>query len=114
MAITTFSTLTTPTIEVGVNNPYLDMLTKIGNVYTDSAKGDADQLWKSSTRIIQEHTTRAFMSASQECMQALAQNAAAIQQQSIARMGTANQKAVEIMTSAFTDAMMAGFRPFSR
>lgn len=110
MAITTFSTFATPTIEVGVNNPYLEMLTKIGNVYTDSAKNDADQFWTSSTRIIQEHTTRAFMSASQACLQALAQNAAAIQQQSLERIGAANQKAVQIMANAFTDAMTAGFR----
>ena len=110
MAITTFSTLAAPRIEVGATNPYLDMLTKIGNVYSDSVKSDADQFWTSSARIIQEHMTRAFMSASQECLKALAQNAAAIQQQSIARIGTANQKAVQIMTGAFTDAMMAGFR----
>jgi hypothetical protein len=114
MAFTTFSTFTAPPIELGATHPYFDMLAKIGNAYTDSAKVDADQLWASSARIIHEHTTRAWLSASQACMEALAQNAAAIQQQSFARMGAANQKAVEIMTSAFTDAMMAGFRPASR
>lgn len=114
MAITTFSTFAAPKIEVGATNPYLDMLSQIGNVYTDSMKSDADQLWTSSARIIHEHTTRAYMSAAQACLKELAQNAAAIQQQSIERIGTANQKAFQIMTSAFTDAMMAGWRPVSR
>jgi hypothetical protein len=114
MANTTFSNFTAPTFELGATNPYLEMLSRIGNVYTDSVKVDADQLWTSSARIIHEHTTRAWISASQACMEALAQNAAAIQQQSFARIGTANQKAVQIMASAFTDAMMAGFRPPSR
>lgn len=113
MTITTFSKFAPP-LELGANNPYLAMLSKIGNVYTETTQVDADQLWTSSARIIQEHTTRAFISTSQECMAALAQNAAALQQQSVARIGAANQRAFEIMTGAFTSAMTAGFRLPSR
>jgi hypothetical protein len=52
-----------------------------------------------------------MVNATQECIAALAQNAAAIQQRSFARLGMANQKAMEIMTTAFTDAVTAGFKP---
>jgi hypothetical protein len=110
MANTTFPYFTATPIELAASNPYLQMLSSIGSVYADSAKVDADQLWTSSVRIINEHTTRAWMSVSQACGAALAQNAAAIQQQSLAHLGTANQKALEIMTRAFTDAMTAGWK----
>jgi hypothetical protein len=110
MANTTFPYFTAAPIEPAASNPYFQMLSSIGNVYADSAKLDTDQLWTSSARIINEHITRAWMSASQACTAALAQNAAAIQQQSLAHLGAANQKAFEIMTRAFTDTMMAGWK----
>jgi hypothetical protein len=114
MATTTFPYFTAAPAELAASNPYLQMLSSIGSVYADSAKVDADQLWTSSARIINEHTTRAWMNASQACTAALAQNAAAIQQQSLAHLGAANQKALEIMTRTFTDAMTMGWRLPSR
>jgi hypothetical protein len=114
MAITTFPYFTAAPIQQAASNPYLQMLGSIGSVYANSAKVDANQLWTSSARIINEHTTRAWMNASQACTAALAQNAAAIQQQSLARLGAANQKAFEIVTRAVTDAMTAGWRLPSR
>lgn len=111
MANTTFPYFTAAPLALAASNPYLNMLTSIGSVYADSAKIDPDQLWSSSARIINEHTTRAWLNASQACMAALAQNAASIQRQALDRFGTANQKALEIMTRAFTEAMTAPWRP---
>jgi hypothetical protein len=110
MSNTTFPYFTAAPLELAASNPYFQMLGCIGSVYADAAKVDADRLWTSSARIINEHTTRAWMSASQACTAALAQNAAAIQQQSLAHLGAANQKALEIMTRAFTDAVTAGWK----
>jgi nitrogen-specific signal transduction histidine kinase len=107
---TTYSTLA-PTLPVGSANPLFDMFAKINSVYTDTMQADASQLFMSSTRIIQEHTLQAMMNASQDCMAALTQNAASIQQQSMAHLGCANQKAVEIMMGAMTKAMAGGFKP---
>jgi hypothetical protein len=100
-----------PALELGANNPYQEMLSKIVSVYTDSMRANTEQLWLSSARIIQEHTIRAFMEASQSCMQALSQNAAAIQQQSFGRFAAANQKAAEIIGLTITNAMFAGLKP---
>jgi hypothetical protein len=107
---TTYSTLA-PTLAVAGNNPLFDMLTKISTVYTDSFQADSSELFISSARIIQEHSMQALMKASQDCVAALTQNAASIQQQSLAHLGNANQKAVEIMAGAIANAMTAGFRP---
>jgi hypothetical protein len=110
MTITTYPNLG-PAFEAGKNHPFVDMMSKVSDVYSDSMQTNAGELWMSSARIVQEHTARAMVQATQECIAALAQNAAAIQQRSFARLGTANQQALEIMTTAFTDAMMAGFKP---
>jgi hypothetical protein len=100
-----------PAFELSKNNPFFNMMSKVGDAYSDSMQTNANELWMSSARIVQEHTTRAMVNATQECIAALAQNAAAIQQRSFARLGTANQKAMEIMAAAFTEAMTAGFKP---
>jgi hypothetical protein len=110
MTITTYPTVA-PAIALGQDNPFLDMMSKVSNAYSDSMQTNASELWMSSARIVQEHTTRAMVNATQECIAALAQNAADIQQRSFVRLGTANQKAMEIMTTAFTDAITAGFKP---
>jgi hypothetical protein len=110
MTITTYPGLAAATAPAK-DNPFYDMMSKVSNAYSDSMQTNASELWMSSARIVQEHTTRAMVNATQECIAALAQNAAAIQQRSFARLGMANQKAMEIMTTAFTDAMTAGFRP---
>lgn len=108
---TTFSNFT-PTSESAANtNPFFDMATKVGKAYADSMQGDGEQLWMSSARIIQEHAMSTLVNATQGCMQALVQNAAASQQRSIARIGSANQKVFEIMSTAFTAAMMPAFKP---
>jgi fibrillarin-like rRNA methylase len=112
MTITTYPNLA-PALKAGNNHPFVDMMSKVSNVYSDSMQTNAGELWMSSARIVQEHTTRAMVQATQECIAALAQNAAAIQQRSFARLGTANQQALEIMTAAFTSAMTAPFKPLA-
>lgn len=111
MNITPFSNFTPTTDLAGVNNPFLDMASKIGKVYADSMQASGEQLWMSSARIIQQHTVSAMMSTSQACIEALAKNAADSQQNSFASIGTANQKVLEIMTGAFTAAMTPVFKP---
>ena len=91
--------------------PYQDVWTKIANVYADSARVNMEQLWVSSSKIIIEETTKAFMTASQSCMEALSRNAVTVQQQSFNRLLGANQKAFEIMGQSFTDSMTAGWKP---
>jgi hypothetical protein len=110
MSVTTYPNFA-PAIELGKNNPFFDMMSKVGNAYSDTMQTNANELWMSSARIVQEHTTRAMVNATQECIAALAKNAADIQQRSFARLGAANQRAMEIMATAFTDAMTAGFKP---
>ncbi len=107
---TTYSTLA-PKLDIGTSNPLLDMFSKISTVYSDSMQADASQLWMSSARIIQEYSLKAMMNASQECMAALTQNAASIQQQSMVHLGSANQKAVEIMADTIARAMAGRFKP---
>lgn len=92
-------------------NPLFDMMTKVSSVYSDSLQSNANELWMSSARIVQEHATRAMVNATQECIAALTQNAAEMQQRSFARLGSANQQAMTLMTTAFTNAMFSGFKP---
>ncbi|MES2757281.1 MAG: hypothetical protein V4693_07890 [Pseudomonadota bacterium] len=107
---TTYSTLA-PTLAVATQNPLIDMFTRINTMYSDTFQADASQLVISSARIIQDHTLQALMKASQDCMAALTQNAASIQQQSMAHLGNANLKAVEIMSTAMTNALTVSFKP---
>jgi hypothetical protein len=112
MTVTTFPS-PAPAIEIEAEskNPFFDLMSKVGNLYSDSMQPDASELWLSSARIVQERTTPAIVNATRECISALAQNAADIQQRSFARLGAANQKAFELMTTAFTDAMARSFKP---
>lgn len=96
---------------VNVQMPYQEAWAKIANVYADSARANVEQLWVSSSRIIIEETIKAFVAASQSCMEALARNAAIVQQQSFNRMLGANQRALEIMGQSFADSMTAGWKP---
>lgn len=100
-----------PSLPTGTENPFLDMWPKIGGLYQEALEGNAQDLYLSSARIIQEHTMRAIVSAAQSCAEALAQNAANIQQQSLSRLADTNQKAVGMMGSAWFDAMTATMKP---
>jgi hypothetical protein len=91
--------------------PYQDAVAKIANVYADSMRANVEQMWISSSQIIVQETVKAFMAASQSCMEALARNAASVQQQSFGRIISANQKAFEIMGQAATDTMLSGLKP---
>ena len=84
--------------------PLLETWNQIAGLYRDATQESVQQLWLSSTNIIQEHTIRAFMAAAQSCAEALAQNAMHVQQQSMARFIETNQKAAAMMGSAFADA----------
>jgi hypothetical protein len=106
MTTTTFS-MFTPTIELKTDMQQ-QILAKIANVYAESMRANTEQLWMSSARIIQEHTMRAFIQAAQSCMEALTKNAVVVQQQSVERMVAANQKAFEIMSQGFNDAVAKG------
>jgi len=91
--------------------PYQDAVAKISGVYSDSMRANAEQLWVSSAQIIVQETVKAYLAASQSCMEALAKNAASVQRQSFGRIVHANQKAFEIMGQAATDAMLSAFKP---
>ncbi|MDB5906083.1 MAG: hypothetical protein JWP34_197 [Massilia sp.] len=110
MTMTTYPNFA-PAIEMGKNNPFFDMMSQVGTVYSDSLQPNAGELLMSSARIVQEHTTRAVVNATQDCIAALSKNAADVQQRSFARFGVANQKAVEIMATAFADALIRTFKP---
>ena len=94
-----------------VDSVVYEMWSRIGIVYKDALDASAYDLVMSSTRIVQEHTLRAMVAASQSCAQALAQNAAKVQQQSVDRLFTANKRAAEIMGQAWIDAMTAKMAP---
>jgi hypothetical protein len=94
-----------------VDNVVYEMWSRIGIVYKDAFDASAYDLVTSSTRIVQEHTLRAMVAASQSCAQALAQNAAKLQQQSFDRMISANKKAAEIVGQTWLEAMMPKFAP---
>jgi hypothetical protein len=87
--------------------PWLDAWGRIASLYQEAAQASMQQMLLSSANIIQEHTLRAFMAAAQACAEALAQNAMNVQQQSMARFADANQKAMGMMGTAFTDAWTA-------
>jgi hypothetical protein len=92
-------------------NPFFDTWSNVMGLYRDAMGTSAQQLVLSSASIIQEHTLRAFMNASQACAEALAKNAMDVQQQSMARFAEANQKAMGMMGQAVTEAWTAGMRP---
>jgi hypothetical protein len=74
-------------------NPLVALSTKILHVYSEAIRQNMENLTLSSARIIQEQTLKAWSNAAQSCAQALAENAASIQQQAMERIAEANQKA---------------------
>ena len=94
-----------------VTSPIFDVWTNVAGLYREALRTNTQQLVQSSANIIQEHTLRAFISASQACADALAKNAMSVQQQSLGRLVDANQKAVGVMGRAFTQAWMGSLQP---
>ncbi len=94
--------------------PFFDAWAGIANVYRDAMQSSAQQWITSSAGIIQEHTLRAFINASQACADALARNAMSQQQKSMERLVDANQKAVGLIGQAMTQAWMGTMRPAGR
>jgi len=95
----------------GQGAEFLNIMTQLGNAYTHSFQSNAQDIWLSSFRIVQEHTARALANASQDCAAALARNAAEIGQRSFADMVGANQQALTQFGSAFTNAVVASAAP---
>ncbi|QBE65237.1 hypothetical protein [Pseudoduganella lutea] len=89
----------------------LNIFAQLGNTYTHSLQSSTQEIWMSSMRIVQEHTARALANASQDCMAALAKNAADIGQRSFADIVSAHQQAMASMGSAFTKSVMTGAAP---
>lgn len=85
-------------------NPMLDTWSGVAGLYRKAMETSVQQMVLSSTAIVQEHTLRAFMSASQACAEALAKNALSVQQQSMARFVEANQQAMGMMGGAWMKA----------
>ena len=90
---------------------FLNIFAQLGNAYSHSFQSSAQEIWMSSARIVQEHTARAITNASQDCMAALAKNAADIGQRSFADIVGAHQQALASMGAAFTKSVMAGAAP---
>jgi len=94
-----------PAYDASAANPVVDMWTRVGNVYKNSMQAASQELWTSSARIIQEHTSKVWLEASQSCMKALAENAAAVQQRAFSQMVSDNRQAAEIVTSEVKSTM---------
>ena len=86
-------------------NPMLDTWTGVTGLYRKAMEASFQHMVLSSTAIVQEHTLRAFMSASQACAEALAKNAMAVQQQSMARFAEAHQQAMGMVGGAWMKAL---------
>ena len=84
---------------------FFETWARIGILYKDALDASAQEWVLSSAHIVQEHTLRAMVAASQSCSQALAQNAASVQQKTVHRLLTANKRAAEIMAQTWIDAM---------
>jgi hypothetical protein len=90
--------------------PLFDAWAGAAGVYRDAMQASAQQWVLSSANIIQEHTLRAIINASQSCADALAKNAMTMQQKSMERMMDANQKVAGMMGQALTDMWMGNKR----
>lgn len=90
---------------------FLNIMAQLGNAYSNSFQSSSRDMWLSSCHIVQDHATRALVKASQDCAAALARNAAEIGQRSFSDIVGANQQAMTLMGSAFTNAVMAGAAP---
>jgi hypothetical protein len=99
------STGAAPATGFGMPNLYLDTWTRLAALYKEAMDANTEHLMVTSGRIIQEHAMQALAAASQSCAEALAKNAAIVQQQSMQRMSGVNQRAIEIMGQAFMDAL---------
>jgi hypothetical protein len=106
MTILTTTPGAAPAIGFGMSNVYFDTWSKLAALYKEAMDANAEHLIVSSGRIVQEHAMQALAAASQSCAEALAKNAALVQQQSMLRLSGANQRALEIMGQAFMGAMM--------
>jgi hypothetical protein len=95
----------------GMSNLYLDAWSRVATLYKDALEANAQHLYVSSAQIVQEHTMQALAAASRSCAEALAKNAAVVQQQSFVRLAGANQRAIEVMGQAFLDAMAGRGQP---
>jgi hypothetical protein len=91
--------------------PFSGLWSDVAGLYRDTMRTNMQQLMLSSAGIIQEHTLRAFITASQACADALAKNAMSVQQQSMERFADANGKAVGMLGHAFTQAWMGNLQP---
>ena len=79
--------------------PATDLWSRISAVYKQTMQDASQELWISSARIIQEHTARALLEASQACLKALAENASAVQQRAFSQLIRDNQKAAQMLTA---------------
>lgn len=102
---TPFSFSHFPAFSAGAGNSGADLWSRIGALYQGSMQQATQELWTSSARIIQEHTTKAFVEASQSCMQALAENAAAVQQKAFAQLMVDHQKAGAMVSEEVTSSI---------
>lgn len=91
--------------------PLFEAWSDVAGLYRNVMQESSQQLLVSSTRIVQEHTLRALVAASQACADALAKNMLSVQQQSMGRLLDANQKAMGVMGRAFTQAWMGSLQP---
>jgi len=101
-------TMAFPTV---TTTPMFDTWANVAGLYRNAMHANTQQLLLSSAGIIQEHTLRAFITASQSCADALAKNAMAVQQQSMERFADANGKAVSMIGRVFTQAWMGNLQP---
>jgi hypothetical protein len=91
--------------------PVFGIWSNVAGLYREAMRANTQQLLLSSAGIIQEHTLRAFITASQSCADALTKNAMSVQQQSMERFADANGKAVGMLGRAFTQAWMGAMQP---
>lgn len=105
MAISTQHPAGASALGARFDSRFFETWARVGILYKDALDASAQDMVVSSARIVQEHSLRAWVAASQACSQALAQNAAAVQQQSFDRFLDANRKAAEIMGQSWLDAM---------
>ena len=88
-----------------------DLWSSVARVYSDAVQDSSRELWTSSARIIQEHTTRAWVNTSQACMQDLAKNSADVQQRSALQMATAGHKVAELISNEYRTKFAAFWIP---
>jgi len=109
--MTTMSAYPSLTLPIIPTSPFFETWSSVAGLYRDAMQASTRQWVQSSASIVQEHTLRAFVAASQACANALAKNAVAVQQQSVGRFVEANQQAVGILGNAFTQAWIRSLQP---